>query len=226
MTDLLVSLALTALTLVICLVVDRKELKKYFKEHIVFSVAAFLLSFLWCPMAALSLIIALIIVELFAKISACIRNADAPIFIVGTIVLLIISCVIIPGLYSVPSVDSRELIKEQKLIALGESVRFAGKPIFLTTNVVQEDYYDYRYTEGSGYKNGRISKFTPYIEERDDLHNTGRMLFYQRYKTYHAQSIRDQIWEFLYNPNGKIAQGNQEVDIYVPNGTVDKTIKV
>jgi hypothetical protein len=215
-----------ALTIIICLMANGKEFRKNLMGNVVFSIATLLLSFFWCPMAALSLIIALILVELFAKISMRIRDSDVPIFIVGTIVLLIISCVIIPGLYSVPSVDSRELIKEQKLIALGEDVRFAGKPLFLSANVVQEDYYDYRYVESSGYKNGRISKFIPHIEESDNLNNTGRMLFYQRYKTYQAQSIWDRIWEFLYNPNGKVAQGDQEIDIYVPNGTVDKTIKV
>jgi len=225
--SLFISLMLAGIVFVICSFIDGDKLKELYKCNILFGVVAFLLSFFICPMAAIAFLMAAILTEALhrTKITDSVPTTVL-VLIVSAIVLIVIFCAFVPALYSVPHTNSRELTKEQQLVAIGENVRFAGRTVFLTPNIKQEDYYDYRYTEGAGYRNSRISKFSPYIEENSTLKDTGRMLFYQRYETYQAQSTWDQIWEFLYNPKGKIAQGSEEVEIYVPNGTVDKTIGI
>jgi|GEM_PF-1959738 len=230
MTDLIVSIGLMALMAVVCVATDEKgKTIKNIRQTIIYSAIVFLLVIFWCPMAGISIILALIIEEILIRIKITERwtkEHALEFLIVLAIIVLISSCIVIPGLYPAQYTDTRELVKENELLALGENVRFAGEPIFLATSVAQADYYDYSYAEGSGFRNGRISKFTPYIKESDQLNGTGKMIYYQRYRIFPFEGLWGRTSEFLYSLNRKVAQGDQEIEIYVPKGSVDKTIRI
>ncbi|MFA5228819.1 MAG: hypothetical protein WC446_03595 [Candidatus Paceibacterota bacterium] len=225
MAPIIVSLIITGIVFVFLAIIDRDELKKNLAEDIVLSVIVFLLSAIICPMAAIALFASILITALLTKIK--LLNDRAILFlIISAVILLFITCVVVPGLYSVPYTDTREIVKDQQLVAVKEIDRTSGEYYFLSGSATQRDYYDYRYRDGVGFRNDMISKYGPYIEENSTFKDSGRMLFLQRYKIYQAQNTWDRVWEFLYNPNGKVAEGKEEIEIYVPFGTVDNIMKM
>lgn len=221
---IIVSLLITGIVLVFLVIVDKGNLRQELTGNTILIGIVFFLSAIIYPMAAIAFFASMIITVLLKKIN--LLDDFALLFlIIFAIVLIFFTCVIMPGLYSVPYTDTREIIKDQQLVAVREIDRTSGESYFLSGSSAQRDYYDYRYRDGSGFRNDMISKYGPYIEENDTFKDNGRMIVFQRYKIYEAQNTWDQLWEFLYNPIGKIAEG-QEVEIYVPNGTVDNIMKM
>lgn len=225
MTPIIVSLIIAGIVFVLLLIVDREKMKQELIEDIIITVIAFFLSAIICPMAGIALFVSILVTEILKRVE--LLHDRAPLFlIIFTVILLFLTCVIMPGLYSVPYTDTREIVKDQQLLAVREIDRTSGEFYFLSGSTTQRDYYDYRYRDGVGFRNDMVSKYGPYIEENSTFRDSGRMLFLQRYKIYQAQNNWDRVWEFLYNPKGKITNGKEEIEIYVPIGTVDNKMKM
>jgi hypothetical protein len=131
------------------------------------------------------------------------------------------------GLLHIPQhTVSREMSKSVELMAIKESAQVSGHLYFLVGSIEQTDSYDYRYKDGDGSRCGRVSKFSPRIVEDGNLTDRGFIRYYQDYKIY-DDNILDVVWRLIFGPaQDKIADGEEHMDIYVPNGTVDRTIQV
>ena len=121
-----------------------------------------------------------------------------------------------------PYTTTREVTQSLDLIAVKENTRFSGHFFFLSGSMEQSDYYDYRYIDGIGSRLGRISKFAPLIVEDANLTDKGTL---RRYQTYRTVDEQHGIIKFLYGDlPKKSAVGQEEVEIYVPVGSVDRTM--
>jgi hypothetical protein len=135
-----------------------------------------------------------------------------------TVVILVIFSQSNPASFVV----DREISQSYDLVAVKQTVRTNGEVYFLSGSLEEGDYYEYRYRDGSGTRSGKISRYVPLIIEDETLKNTGNLYYYRSFRDYEENQG---IWKLLFGSGGgKDYFTDQQIEIRVPNGTVDRTM--
>lgn len=169
------------------------------------------------------MVIIMIVSGMFVALLLSYKDKDpGVIFFSGVLLVMLLFFGSICVLQNQPYTTTRELTQNLDLIAVKENTQFNGHFFFLSGSMGQSDYYEYRYIDGIGSRLGRISKFAPLIVEDANLTDKGTL---RRYQTYRTVNEMHGIIKFLYDDLPKrSAVGQEEVEIYVPVGSVDRTI--
>lgn len=143
---------------------------------------------------------------------------------VGFMIILILFYGILHVWQSQPEIVTREITQSLDLVDLGKEVRIGGYSVFLSGGTIkQSDYYDYKYIDGIGTRKGRISQFTVLVVEDANLTDRGTL---RRYQTFKTRKELSGILKFLCDDlPKKFSEGDEQVEIYVPVGTVERTIE-
>lgn len=232
--DVLIALVVAAITGIVFGLLFRQNRDNAILVFFSFGAIAFVLSLIFSPLSGVIIfLISLFVFVLMLHMKETRNNEDWWIAIVMGVIVYVIMFVVFAGAsfaYTPNYVIKTEMTKSFELMGVKESTRFTGQLhgqlFFLTASIEEADSYDYRYRDGDGSRLGRISKFSPRVVEADNLTTTGFAHCYQDYRVYDNSNVIDVVWRLIFGPIDKVAEGKERMDMYVPNGTVDRTMQV
>jgi len=222
--DLIILLAFVAIVCIAFGLIFRDNFKHaavaIIISGIIFAGLLFYSEALWLP------IIAALVSIVFVATVKYTDNGETAVIVtfIAFVVTVVILLAIFFGLNPPSFVTDREVFQSYDLVAVKQTVRTNGEVYFLSGSFEEGDYYEYRYRDGSGTRSGKISKYVPLIIEDETLKNTGNLYYYRFFKDYEEnQGVR----KILFGLGGnRVYLSGEQIEIRVPNGTVDRTMGV